>query len=213
MHFLKTIEWLDLSTDIPMINCDHDRANYIESPALTDQEAIMKFKKVPGLFMGRNTGIPDSCIVNSNTVIGRYCSIAHYCQIGVMGHRMEHLSTGYLDETKANLFTDAIASQYKDLTRIGCDVWLGSNVVVLREVKIGHGAVIGAGAVVTKDIPPYAIAVGNPARVLKYRFSEEIIRDLMELKWWMLPAEIIKKLPYENIEESIEELRRIREGS
>ncbi|MBQ3442771.1 MAG: CatB-related O-acetyltransferase [Selenomonadaceae bacterium] len=67
---------------------------------------------------------------------------------------------------------------------IGNDVWIGQGVTIMGGVKIGNGAVIGARAVVAKDIPPYAIAVGNPARVVKYRFDEEMIRKFLAVKWW-----------------------------
>jgi len=64
------------------------------------------------------------------------------------------------------------------------DVWIGSNSVILSGVKIGRGSIIGAGSVVTKNIPAYSIAVGNPAKVIKKRFSEQIINELEEIKWW-----------------------------
>ena len=67
---------------------------------------------------------------------------------------------------------------------IGNAVWIADNVTILAGAQIGDGAVIGAGAIVTKNIPPYAIAVGNPARVIKKRFSEQIIDQLLEIKWW-----------------------------
>ena len=68
--------------------------------------------------------------------------------------------------------------------RIGNDVFIGANVTILDGVTIGDGAVIGAGAVVVKDIPPYAVAVGVPAKVIKYRFTPEQIKALLEIKWW-----------------------------
>lgn len=77
---------------------------------------------------------------------------------------------------------------------IGNDVWIGHGACLLSGVTIGDGAVVGAWAVVAKDIPPYAIAVGNPARVIKYRFSEDVIKRLMEVKWWDLPDEKINAL-------------------
>ena len=76
---------------------------------------------------------------------------------------------------------------------IGNDVWIGSHALILGGVKIGDGAVIGAGAVVTKDVPPYAVVGGVPARIIKYRFSQEIIDKLLEIKWWNLPENILKE--------------------
>lgn len=67
---------------------------------------------------------------------------------------------------------------------IGNDVWIGEGALILSGVTIGDGAVIGARSVVSKDIPPYAIAAGNPCRILKYRFPEEKISELLKIKWW-----------------------------
>lgn len=73
------------------------------------------------------------------------------------------------------------------------DVWIGDNVVILPEVKIGTGAIIGAGAIVTKDVPPYAIVGGNPAKIIKYRFSDEVIKELLATKWWEWDDEKLRK--------------------
>ena len=72
----------------------------------------------------------------------------------------------------------------KEQTTIGNDVWIGNNVTILSGVDIGDGAVIAAVAVVTKDVPPFAIVGGVPAKILKYRFSDELIKELEQLKWW-----------------------------
>jgi acetyltransferase-like isoleucine patch superfamily enzyme len=80
-------------------------------------------------------------------------------------------------------------------TVIGHDVWIGCNSVVLSGVTIGTGAVIGAGSVVTKDIPPYAIAYGNPAKVHRYRFDPETIDALLKSEWWRFSMEQLKTLP------------------
>lgn len=76
---------------------------------------------------------------------------------------------------------------------IGNDVWIGADVTIMSGVTIGDGAVIGTCAVVAKNIPAYAIAVGNPARVVRYRFDDAIIKKLLELKWWNWPLERIRK--------------------
>lgn len=77
---------------------------------------------------------------------------------------------------------------------IGHDVWIGQNALILSGVSIGTGAVIGAGSIVTKNVPPYAIAVGNPAKVVRYRFPPEIIVKLLSSEWWLLPDDELKKL-------------------
>ena len=77
-------------------------------------------------------------------------------------------------------------------------------------ITIGDGAIIGSNAVVTKDIPPYAIAVGVPAKVIKYRFDSETIQSLLELKWWDLDDDIIAQLPFDDIHLCIEQLTKLR---
>jgi len=90
---------------------------------------------------------------------------------------------------------------------IGSDVWIGIETLLLPGIKIGDRAVIGAGAVVTKDVPPYAVVGGNPAKVLKYRFPEDIIKELLKIKWWDWEDERIREaapfLMSKNVEEFI----------
>ncbi len=82
----------------------------------------------------------------------------------------------------------------KGMVIIGNDVWIGNDVIILPGVVIGNGAVIGAGSVVTKDIPPYAICAGNPARLIKYRFSEKVIDGLQRIAWWNQPVNVLKNM-------------------
>jgi chloramphenicol O-acetyltransferase type B len=77
--------------------------------------------------------------------------------------------------------------------KIGNDVWIGTEAIIMSGVSIGDGAVIGSRAIVTSDIPPYAIAVGMPAKVLKYRFDDAIIDDLIKIAWWNWPNKKIEK--------------------
>jgi len=84
----------------------------------------------------------------------------------------------------------------KEITNItiGNDVWIGERVLISQGVTIGDGAVIGMGSIVTRDIPPYGVAVGAPAKVIRYRFSDDTISRLLNSKWWELPDRQIKKL-------------------
>jgi acetyltransferase-like isoleucine patch superfamily enzyme len=86
---------------------------------------------------------------------------------------------------------DVERSRYSKPLRIGSDVWIGVGAKVLGGVTIGHGAVVGAGAVVVTDVPPYAVVLGNPATVLRYRFSPAVIEQLLRIAWWEWPDEII----------------------
>jgi acetyltransferase-like isoleucine patch superfamily enzyme len=136
--------------------------------------------------------------------IGNFCSIASGVVILANADHPTNLpsifpfkSELYPKEKKpgkASLNLDVVS---RGSVTIGHDVWLGTNAIVLSGVSIGTGAVIGAGAVVTKDIPAYAIAVGNPARVVRYRFEPEIIVQLLQSEWWLLTDESIQMLePY-----------------
>lgn len=116
-----------------------------------------------------------------NATIGNYCSIGPACKLGLAEHDIHAISTRTTinnGDAKMELF------DYEHPAVIGNDVWLGANVVVKQGVKIGDGAVVGANAVVTRDIPPYAIAVGLPAKVKSYRFEEESIKKLLDSGWY-----------------------------
>ena len=128
-----------------------------------------------------------------NVLGGRFCSIAGGTAF-IMGgnHSMKSVSTAPWDFSVIEIFGKVrpnlqILPWIRHNPRqiiIGHDVWIGGGVKIMGGVKIGNGAVVGANAMVAKDIPPYAIAVGNPARVVKYRFDEETIRKLLAVKWW-----------------------------
>lgn len=86
---------------------------------------------------------------------------------------------------------------------IGNDVWIGQDVTILKGCHIGNGAVLASNSVITKDVPDYAIVGGIPAKIIKYRFSEEIIKKLLKLQWWDLSLDLLENIPFDDIEEAI----------
>lgn len=130
--------------------------------------------------------------LNSIT-IGGFCSIARGVQIQEYNHVTSGLTTAFLSrrvDSRRGFSPDEIDS--KGPVSIGNDVWIGANSTVVSGVSIGTGAVIAAGAVVTKDVPPYAVVAGNPARLLRYRFeSAALIEELLASEWWTWPLDEI----------------------
>lgn len=148
---------------------------------------------------GSYTGAFDISLVwarNVNVLVGRFCSLASNISFLIGGnHPLKNVVSTYPFDTGhvvkkvfGEVYPDILPVESKRINPIqviiGHDVWIGRNVTIMGGVKIGNGAVIGTNAVVAKDIPPYAIAVGNPARIIKYRFDEETIRKLFAVKWW-----------------------------
>ena len=136
-------------------------------------------------------GTSQFCISKINIEsIGAFCSFAPGITITGSNHPLQCITTHpfiYSKDLGNFIDQDDFALQNIEKNRkvvIGNDVWIGQNATILPSVSIGNGAVVGAGAVVTKDVPDYAIVGGNPARVIRYRFSEEQIRLLAESKWW-----------------------------
>lgn len=117
--------------------------------------------------------------------IGKFCSIARQVTIGVSGHDYSKVTSHpFIIDPHYKFVSNSLYEHQKPPPVIGHDVWIGMNAVVHRGVTIGHGAVIASDAVVTKDVEPYSIVGGNPARHIKYRFSQEIINAMLEIQWW-----------------------------
>jgi acetyltransferase-like isoleucine patch superfamily enzyme len=124
--------------------------------------------------------------------IGRYCSFAPDVKIFLAGeHRLDAVSTYPFDYMFADGKDIRRGSSAKGDVIIGNDVWLGDGALVLSGVRIGDGAVVAARAVVTKDVPPYAIVGGIPAKIIRMRFPPEIVTALLRIRWWDWPVEQI----------------------
>ena len=156
---------------------------------------LKEYTEIHSSLLGEYSYVSQYSIVNKAT-IGKFCSIANGCYIGLWEHNTE-VSTHsfYLYEHSGN-FVQGYTNYDKDNieTIIGNDVWIGANAVIMKGVTIESGVIIGAGAVVTKDIPAYAIAVGNPAKVIKYRYEKEDIQWLLELRWWNFSRDKLKSI-------------------
>lgn len=139
--------------------------------------------------MGRHSYCAYDCLI-LNCSIGNFCSLAPEVVIGVAQHPLDWASTSPAFEGVRNSSPRKRFSLFPLdpplHTTIGADVWIGQRAIIKGGVTIGHGAVIGAGAVVTKDVPPYAIVGGCPARVLRFRFDSETIDALLRSEWWTL---------------------------
>lgn len=166
--------------------------------------------------IGKNSYSAVNLVIqDEKTSIGAFCSIGEKVVLGHGEHPTNFLSSSpYFYFTNMKWKNDNMPShdEYWDLEpiSIGNDVWIGNEVCVKNGVKIGDGAIIGTKSLVTKDVPPYAIVAGIPAKIIRYRFDENIIKDLLELKWWELDDKIIKQIPYDNIEEAIKFLKKVR---
>lgn len=129
--------------------------------------------------------------------IGAFCSISDHVYIGGAEHPMNWVSTSPVFTKKrhsgpSKRFAEHVLAPTKR-TAIGSDVWIGHGATIKSGVTIGHGAIVGSNALVTKDVPPYAVVGGVPAKVIKYRFEEDVIAQLLESRWWEAPNEIIDR--------------------
>ena len=160
-------------------------------------------------FFGAYSYINSGGYLRDRVFVGRFSSIGRRVTIGAGNHFTTGLSTSptlsgrhaldcYSPEEMVFLEIEPLARK-NSVTEIGCDVWIGDGAVILPGLHIGHGAVIGANAVVTRDVPPYAVVGGVPARIIKHRFPPAQIHALLASGWWEHSHELLNTLPLGNV--------------
>lgn len=137
--------------------------------------------------------------IGDRLVIGRFCALATGVQFIMNGanHALEGFSTFpfgiFAGAWRAGLDPAVHATGYRGDTAVGNDVWIGMEATILPGVTIGDGAIVAAKSVVTKDVPPYAVVAGNPAKVVRMRFSAAVIERLLAIAWWQWPADKVTR--------------------
>lgn len=165
-----------------------------------------------------------NCVIECQS-IGRYSMIAYSTNIGLVGHPVDFLSANivFRYDAKTSYARDFFPlnnDEYERVTRdlyiqhskkplsvIGNDVWIGYGATILNGVHVSDGTIVAAGAVVTKDTEPYSVVGGCPARIIKKRFSDSIIEQLLELKWWDYEPSIMHGVDMVNIQKGIDTIR------
>lgn len=141
--------------------------------------------------MGYNTTLGYNNLLSGNVNIGKYCQLGADVSVHASNHPLNYLST-YINK---NLFQGELKKlKVENKITIGNDVWVGHGVTIVGNVSIGNGAILAAGSVITKDVEPYTIVAGVPAKEIKKRFSDAIILEIENLKWWDKSENELEKL-------------------
>lgn len=164
----------------------------ISESTLGEYSAFAHHASVTLSRIGKRTSVGRYSII-TDSQIGTYCSISWFVTIGARSHPLERATSHAFTYRKQFALVDKDAELNHPKTVIGNDVWIGANAVIRGGVNVGDGAVIGAGAVVTHDVEPYAIVGGVPAKVIGYRFDEKTRERLLQIKWWDFPDDILRK--------------------
>jgi len=172
----------------------------------------------PDVTIGRYFSLNEDCYV-ARAKIGRFTSFGARTAINPFQHPTDWLS---IHEFQYHPSPDAYDwyPEWHDIVKqsreslfkqvmIGNDVWSGWHVLIMGDLKIGDGAILAAGSVITRDVEPYAIMGGVPARLIRYRFSEKIIERLLAVKWWDLPVRLLSGLPFHDIENCLSQIEDI----
>lgn len=166
---------------------DIDAATTLEAPVRVERDTYIRESRI-GCYSYIGVG---SFVLSAD--IGKFCSGARGLTLGASGHHLDRATThtfpwlpvdgGFVD--RPGLLVERV--------HIGHDVWIGCNAIILSGLRIGNGAVIGAGAVVTRDVPDYAVVGGIPAKTIRLRYTGELAARLSALSWWEWPHEVVRE--------------------
>lgn len=181
---------------------------------LADYSFVAHHAEISSSTIGKRTSVGRYTKIQKAD-IGAYCSISWDVTIGALSHPIDRVSGHAFTFRKSFGIVDKDLVKNDLRTIVGNDVWIGCGVIIRSGVRIGDGAVIGAGAVVLKDVEPYEVVVGVPARRIRYRYEDDIVKRLRNIKWWEFPDQILT----ENIElfqqkislDIVEKLEKIKE--
>jgi acetyltransferase-like isoleucine patch superfamily enzyme len=217
------IERFENGTGDPAYLCDgivklNPGARIITSTVLGPAYLNRNTQVGPDVVVGKYFGMNESGFIARATV-GAFCAFGARTSINPFNHPTDWLS---INEFQYHPNSFDWVPEYRELQRlartpdmfehvtVGNDVWTGHNVNVMPGVSIGNGAVIAAGAVVTRNVPPYAIVAGVPAVVKRYRFSESVIERLLRVKWWDLELSELSGFPFRDVPACLSRLEEIR---
>lgn len=162
---------------------------------LSDHVALQRYQLVLSSKFGRYTYTGKN-FTAWHCEVGAFCSISWNVSIGGANHDYHRITTHsflYTDDFGLKPSGNIGYDRFADYCIVGNDVWIAAGASILRNVTVGDGAVIAAGAVVTEDVKPYDIVAGVPARPIKRRFSDSVCDRLLEIKWWEFPSEVIRE--------------------
>lgn len=200
MHILKNLQETILKYSLREFNIKLSQgvAGFRRSATLVLEEYVAvnaRTTEFDNLEIGAYTFIRKGGELLNIAAIGRFCSIGSDVVLGqnARSHPAGWVSTRHFENA-------VLHDESEDTSQaiIGHDVWIGREAMIMKGVTIGIGAIIGARSIVTRDVPPYAIVVGAPARIVKYRHSPYLVARLLGSKWWEVAPEMLRRLPFDD---------------
>lgn len=184
----------DLYNKVRFLGCTLDYNVFVNKDSILHKNSrVLSNSILNNVELGSFSYIGKDSVIQ-NCKIGKYCSLAQGVMIGLGSHPIHFVSTSPIIYKSKNTFrislieNDTYEHEYK-FTKIGNDVWIGTRAIIMDGISVSQGAVIAAGSIVTKDVPPYAIVAGVPAKIIKYRFDNDVINELLNINYDIISPE------------------------